>query len=108
MLPKCIISLEFYHKFYNYQSDLMIADGENSIMEPIVGIFALISFVLFSLVVCPIGATLILFRLFGPPQVKDVKEAPPLVPQGGDLADTPMIKITNVTKVLEPWTRHRK
>ena len=76
-------------------------------MDPILGTLALISYVLFFLVACPMCITFILFRLFGPPQVTDVKEAPPLVPPGGDLADTPMIKTTNFTKLLEPWTRHK-
>ncbi len=106
LLPKCIIFLDFYNKSYNYQNDLMEVGGENSIMEPIVGTFALISYVLFFLVVCPMCITFILYRLFGPPQVTEVKEAPPLILQGEDLADTPMIKTTNFAKLLEPWTRH--
>ena len=107
LLPKCIISLDFDNKSYNYKSVLIEVGGENNIMEPIVGIFALISFVLFFLVACPICITFILFRLFGPPKVTDVKEVPPLILQSEDLADTPMIQTTNFTKLLEPWTRHK-
>ncbi len=71
------------------------------------GIFALTSFVLFFLVVCPMCITFILYRLFGPPKVTDVKEAPLLVPPSGDLVDTPMIQTKNNTRLLEPWTRHK-
>jgi hypothetical protein len=76
--------------------------GESSITNPILGMFALISYVLFFLVVCPIGITLILYRLFGSPQMLDVKEPYPLVLQSVDLADAPMTVATNVLSLNEP------
>ncbi len=80
----------------------MKVGGESSIMDPILGTLSLISYVLFFLVVCPIGITLILYRLFGSPQLLDVKEPSPLVLQGGDLADAPMTIATNAPSQQEP------
>ena len=75
--------------------------GEGSIMNPILGTLALISYVLFFLVVCPLGITLILYRLFRSPLVLDVKEASPLVLQGIELADAPIPVATNVPSLKE-------
>ncbi len=80
----------------------MKVDGESSIMDPILGTFALISYVLFFLVVCPIGITLVLYRLFRSPQMLGVKEPYPLVLQSVDLADAPMTVATNVISLNEP------
>jgi len=71
-------------------------------MDPILGVFSLISYVLFFLVVCPIGITLILYHLFSSPQVLDVKEPSPLVLQSVDLTDAPMTIATNVPGLKEP------
>jgi hypothetical protein len=80
----------------------MKVGGESSIMDPMLGTFSLISYVLFFLVVCPLGITLILYRLFRSHQVLDVKEPSPLVLQSGDLADAPMTIATNVPGLKEP------
>jgi hypothetical protein len=71
-------------------------------MDPISGTLALISYVLFFLVVCPIGITMILYRVFRSPQVLDVKEPSPLVLQSGDLVDAPMPIAANVPILKEP------
>ncbi len=80
----------------------MKVGGESSIMDPILGTLALISYVLFFLVVCPISITLIMYRLFRSPQLLDVKEPSPLVLQSGDLTDAPMTIATNVLGLKEP------
>ena len=80
----------------------MKVGGESSIMDPIIGMLTLISYVLVFIVACPIGITLILYRLFDSPQVLDANEAPPLVLQSGDLADTPMTIAPNVPSLQEP------
>jgi hypothetical protein len=80
----------------------MKVGGESSIMDPIMGMLALIFYVLVFIVACPIGITLILYRLFDSPQVLDAKEAPPRVLQGGDRADTPMTLAPNVPGLQEP------
>jgi len=80
----------------------MEVGGESIIMDPILGMFALISYMLFFLVACPIVITLILYRLFRSPQVLDIKEHSPLVLQGGELAETPTTITTNVPNLQEP------
>ncbi len=80
----------------------MKLSGDSRIMDPIVGVFALASYVLFFLVVCPIGITLILYQLFRSPQVLDVREPSPLVLQSGGLADAPIPIAQNVPGLKEP------
>lgn len=80
----------------------MKVGGESIIMDPILGVFSLISYVLVFLIVCPIGITLILYRLFSSPPVLDVREPSPLVLQSVDLADAPMTVATNVPGLNEP------
>jgi hypothetical protein len=71
-------------------------------MDSIIGMLALISYVLVFIVGCPIGITLILYRLFDSPQVLDAKQAPPRVLQGGYRADTPMTLAPNVQGLQDP------
>jgi len=80
----------------------MKLSGDSRIMDPIVGVFALTSYVLFFLVVCPIGITLILYRLFRSPQALDVREPSPLVLRSGGLADAPIPIAQNVPGLKEP------
>ncbi len=80
----------------------MKVGGESSIMDPILGTLALISYVLFFLVVCPISITLIMYRLFRSPQLLDVKEPSPLVLQSGGLTHAPTTIATNVPGLKEP------
>jgi hypothetical protein len=75
--------------------------GENYIMDPIIGMFALITYVIVFFVACPIGITLILYQLFDSPRVLGVKKTSPFVLQGEALADTPMTIATNVTNLQE-------
>jgi hypothetical protein len=70
-------------------------------MDPIIGMLTLISYVLVFIVACPIGITLILYRLFDSPPMLDAKEAPPRVLQGGDLTNTPMTLAPNVQSLQE-------
>lgn len=80
----------------------MKLSGDSRIMDPIVGVSALTSYVLFFLVVCPISITLILYRLFRSPQALDVREPSPLVLQSGRLANAPIPIAQNVPGIKEP------
>jgi hypothetical protein len=71
-------------------------------MDPILGMLALISYVLFFLVVCPIGITLIMYRLFSSSPVLDVKAPSPLVLQSEELTDAPITIATKVPGLQEP------
>jgi hypothetical protein len=75
--------------------------GEKYIMDPIIGMFALISYIVVFFVACPIGITLVLYQLFDSPRVLGVKKASPFVLQGEALADTSIIIATNVSNLQE-------